>query len=210
LKAGCILITTFGFDDKKIQSAMRMLAYDKLVLVTGKDSIEKESYKRLHEVESSGSNEMETVVVDVFDFMDCLKGIEDVIDKYTKRGSKVIVNFSGGTKVLSDAALLASFQKGIKSYHCEDVLIELPVIKNLPIQERLTDMQRKVLKKIKGDIERREFEQMLVEEGNPLSSVQKAIRELKKMELLDVTVKNGEMYLSGNEAQRYLAESLPD
>jgi hypothetical protein len=208
LKTGRILITTFGFDDKKIQSAMRMLAYDKLVLVTGEDSLKKESYKRLQEIESGDPDGMETVVADVFDFMDCLKKVEEAIEKYSRRGVDVIVNFSGGTKVLSDAALLASFQKGVKAYHCDDELIELPSVKGMSIENRLTEMQMEVILKIEGKMERREFEQSLVEEGNALSSVQKAVRELKKMELLEVTLENGNIYLSGNESQRYYRDNL--
>jgi hypothetical protein len=208
LKTGRILITTFGFDDKKIQSAMRMLAYDKLVLVTGKDSVKKDSYRRLQEIESGDPGGMETVVADVFDFMDCLKKVEEAIDKYSGKGVEVIVNFSGGTKVLSDAALLASFQKGVKAYLCDDELIELPSIKGMSIGKRLTEMQIKVILRIDGKMERKEFEQMLVEEGNALSSVQKAIRELKKMELLDVTLEDGNIYLSGNESQRYYRDNL--
>jgi hypothetical protein len=208
LKTGRVLITTFGFDDKKIQSAMRMLAYDKLVLVTGEDSLKKDSYKRLQEIESGDLDAMETVVADVFDFTDCLKKVEGAIDRYSKKGVDVIVNFSGGTKVLSDAALLASFQKGVKAYHCDDELIELPTIKDLSIEKRLSEMQMKVILKIDGKIERKELEQMLVEEGNPLSSVQKAVRELKKMELLEVALEDGNIYLSGNESQRYYRDNL--
>lgn len=208
MTVGRILITTFGFDDRKIQSAMRMLAYDRLVVVTGEDSLKKDSYERLKEIESGGPEEMETVVADVFDFMDCLEKIEEAIEKYSKTGAEVIVNFSGGTKVLSDAALLASFQKGVKVYHCDDEVIELPTVKGLSTSERLTKMQRKVLMSIEGKVENKEFEQKLVDEGNALSSVQKAIRELKKMELLDVTLENKSIYLSGNESQRYYKDNL--
>ena len=69
-------------------------------------------------------------------------------------------------------------------------------------------MQTNVILKIDGKIERKEFEQMLVRDGNAIFSVQKAIRELKKMELLDVTVEDGYIYLSGNESQRYYRDNL--
>jgi hypothetical protein len=208
LNPGRILITTFGFDDKKVQSAMRMLAYDRLVVVTGEDSIKKDSYKRLQELESSGPVGMDTVVADVFDFMDCLEKTVETIDKYKRTGTDVIVNFSGGTKVLSDAALLASFQKGVKAYHCDDEIVELPTIEGLTAKERLTRMQRKVILRLKGKVERKEFEQKLVDEGHPISSVQKAIRELKQMEFLDVTVEDGNIYLSGNDTQRYHRDNI--
>ncbi len=189
---------------------MRMLAYDRLILVTGKDSLVKESYRRLQEIETGGPNEMETVVVDVFDFMDCLKGVERAIDRFDRVGTEVIVNFSGGTKVLSDAALLASFQKGVSSCHCEEELIQMPVVKDLAVEERFTEMQRKVLVRVNGKVENKELEQALVDDGNPLSSVQKAIRELKNMELLDVTLENKKIFVSGNESQLYFKGLLMD
>lgn len=203
-----VLITTFGFDDKKIRSAMRMLAYDRLVVVTGKDSVKKESFKRLEELESGGSKVMDTVITDVFDFMDCLGKTVYTINKYLATGADVMVNISGGTKVLSDAALMASFQLGVKAYHCDDEIIELPTIKGLSTREMLTKMQRTVIMRLNGKVERKEFEQRLTEEGNATSSVQKAIRELKNMELLEVTLEDGNIYLSGNETQRYHRDNL--
>ena len=78
----------------------------------------------------------------------------------------------------------------------------------LSAREMLTEMERKVILKMEGKVERKEFEQMLVEDGHAISSVQKAIRELKKMEFLDVTVEDGNIYLSGNDIQRYHKENL--
>ncbi len=111
-----VLLTTFGFDEGKIIATMRMLAYDKLVVITGQDSLQKKGYNRLLEIESSAPNSMETIVVDVFDFMDCFWKVDETIAKYDLPGNEVILNISGGTKVLSDAALLAGFQNGIKNF----------------------------------------------------------------------------------------------
>lgn len=205
-----ILITTFGFDEDKILSAMRMLAYDKLVLVTGKDSLEKDGYKRIVEIESGGKNGIETILVNVFSFMVCLKKIEETIDKYTKKGYEVLLNVSGGTKVLSDAAMFAAFQKGIKSFHCEEECIELPVILGLGMKERLSEMQIDVLNRIEGKVENKDFENMLVGEGHSLASVQKAIRELKSAGILGIDLDRKKILLFVNESHRYLQDRLAE
>jgi len=205
-----VLITTFGFDEGKILSAMRMLAYDKLVLVTGKDSLEKEGYKHLQEIESRSPNGMETVVVNVFSFTECLKRIEEVIEKYSRKGNEVLLNVSGGTKVLSDAALFAGFQKGIRSYHCEEECLELPIIVGLDLKERLSEMQIEVLKKLDEEVERKSFEKTLVEEGHSLFSVQEAIRKLRTLEILGVEVKKGGIYISINESHRYFQDIMAE
>lgn len=205
-----ILITTFGFDEDKILSAMRMLAYDKLVLVTGKDSLEKDGYKRIVEIESGGKNGIETILVNVFSFMVCLKKIEETIDKYTKKGNEVLLNVSGGTKVLSDAAMFAAFQKGIKSFHCEEECIELPVILGLGMKERLSEMQIDVLNRIEDKVENKDFENMLVGEGHSLASVQKAIRELKSAGILGIDLDRKKILLFVNESHRYLQDRLAE
>lgn len=187
-----------------------MLAYDKLVLVTGKDSLEKEGYKRLQEIESGSPNGMETVIVDVFSFTECLKRIEEVIEKYSGKGNEVLLNVSGGTKVLSDAALFAGFQKGVRSYHCEDECLELPIIVGLGVKERLSELQIEVLRRLDKEVERKSFEKTLVDEGHSLFSVQEAIRKLRTLEILDVEVKKGGMYISINESHRYFKDLLAE
>ncbi len=189
---------------------MRMLAYDKLVLVTGKDSLEKEGYKRLQEIESGSPNGMENVIVDVFSFTECLKRIEEVIEKYSGKGNEVLLNVSGGTKVLSDAALFAGFQKGVRSYHCEDECLELPIIVGLGVKERLSELQIEVLRRLDKEVERKSFEKTLVDEGHSLFSVQEAIRKLRTLEILDVEVKKGGLYISINESHRYFKDLLAE
>ncbi len=205
-----MLITTFGFDEKKVLSAMRMLVYDKLVLITGEDSLEKDSYKHLVDIDPSSIDGMETVTVNVFSFTECLDKIEKVIDKYVAKKWDVILNVSGGTKVLSPAALLAAFHKGVRAYHCEEECIELPVILNASTEKILGEKHIGVLKKIKGEVERKELEEMLVEEGNTLSWVQSVIRKLNNLGILETRVEDEKLYLSVKESQRYFQDLFVD
>ncbi len=205
-----MLITTFGFDEKKVLSAMRMLVYDKLVLVTGEDSLEKDGYKHLMDIDPGGVDGMQTVIVNVFDFTECLDRIKDMITEYRAKGWKVILNVSGGTKVLSPAALLAAFHEGVRAYHCEEECTELPVILNASTEKILGEEQIEVLKRIEGVVEREELEEMLVEEGHTLSRVQAAIRRLNDLGVLETKVEKEKLYLSVKESQRYFQDLFVD
>lgn len=203
-----VLLTTFGFDERKIIAMMRMLAYDKLIVLTGRDSLRKKGYKCLSEIESVSPYDMETVVVDVFDFMDCLRKVNEVISMYNVQKNEVTLNISGGTKVLSDAALLAGFQNGVRTVHCEETPIELPVIRGFKVREMFTPMQKKVLLAINGPIENEKLEEKLTDEGNPLASVRKAIRELKRLDILGVNVVEKRILLFLKESQEYFRDAL--
>ncbi len=187
---------------------MRMLAYDKLVVITGQDSLQKKGYNRLLEIESSAPNSMETIVVDVFDFMDCFRKVDETIAKYDLPGNEVILNISGGTKVLSDAALLAGFQNGIKTFHCEEDLIELPVIIGFSVTERFTPLQRGLLREMSAPVEVKKLEAKLTKKGYPLSSVQRAVRELKKLDILGVDLSKKGIHLYLKESHQYFREAL--
>ncbi|MFQ5883656.1 MAG: DUF6293 family protein [Thermoplasmata archaeon] len=203
-----VLLTTFGFDEGKIIATMRMLAYDKLVVITGQDSLQKKGYNRLLEIESGAPNSMETIVVDVFDFMDCFRKVDETIAKYDLPGNEVILNISGGTKVLSDAALLAGFQNGIRTFHCEEDLIELPVIIGFSVTERFTPMQRRLLREMSSPVEVKKLEAKLSKKGYPLSSVQRAVRELKKLDILGVDLSKKGIRLYLKESHQYFREAL--
>lgn len=203
-----VLLTTFGFDEGKIIAMMRMLAYDKLVVITGKESLQKKGYKRLLDIESHSPHSMETITVDVFDFMDCFRKVDETIVRYNVPPNEVILNISGGTKVLSDAALFAGFQNGIRTFHCEEEPIEMPVILEFKIKERFTPVQREVLKAIDGPVENKRLEARLTRAGFPLSSVRKAVRELKKLNILGVEVAKNKISLFLRESQEYFRDAL--
>jgi hypothetical protein len=208
LKRKRVLITTFGFDEGKILSAMRMLAYDKLVLITGEDALEKDGYKRLQEIESQSPDGMETVTVDVFNFRDCLEKIRKVIRAYKDKPWDVMLNVSGGTKVLSDAALFAGFEEGVKSFHCEEDCIELPVILDLELRDRLSEMEIEVLMRIERRTDNKDLEDSFTKEGRSLSVVQKAVRRLRDKGLLGVDFKDGGISLFIEESHIGFKELL--
>ncbi|MBU4503035.1 MAG: hypothetical protein KKA79_10655 [Nanoarchaeota archaeon] len=144
-----ILITTFGRDEAKLNVARRDIGYEKLVIIT--DAPELDAFKKIREMESITGTEVELIKVDSYDFMGCFNKIGETIEKY--KNHDVRFNTSGGPKILSAAALLMCFNKGIPAYHSEEKTYKLPVIKGVSFEEKINRDERKILKNIKKECE---------------------------------------------------------
>src|SRR5437870_12542368 len=100
------LIATIGFDERHVLPSLRLLPYDRLVLVGGRDSFRSAGFRRLRALEP----DLEAVREDAFDLGGCLESIETGM-----RGARATaaVRFSadGGTKILTSTALSALFNE---------------------------------------------------------------------------------------------------
>src|SRR5438132_12998689 len=63
------LIATIGFDERHILPSLRLLPYDRLVVVGGRTSFRSVGFRRLRALEPN----LEAARVDVFDLGDCLQ-----------------------------------------------------------------------------------------------------------------------------------------
>ena len=193
------LICTYGYRQDKIVKAIRTIDHDELVLVTGKENTARSEYSRIMELARKFDTPVETIIVDIFDFMSCFTRIDEIVRKRQAARQSVVINISGGLWLLSDAALMAALNNGCESYYVDDVVkkmpLMLPVLK-VSIGERLTSEQKLTLLELR--------------EGMPVpasSSQEKgpeprlrALRELKGMGMLWVDVSSGEprVYLTPN------------
>jgi hypothetical protein len=184
------LICTYGYRDDKIIKAMRTIAHDELVLVTGKDNTQRPEYDKIIGLAKKFSTPFETVVVDIFDFMSCFVCIDKIVRKRQSEDQAVVINISGGLSLLSDAAVMAAFNNGCEAYYVDEVVRKMPVM--LPIlkvrfEERLTAEQKDALLELK--------------EGMPVPRVRqsdkgsdrqlRALQELKGMGMLAVDDSSG-------------------
>ena len=127
------LVATFGFDERRVLPALRLLAYDSLVLVTGREATRTPGYARLKDLEPG----MRTVTLDPFDLLACVGTIARVFEEVRESGSVPRVSLSGGTKILSAAALLAAFQEGVEAWYCDadGEPVRLPVLRGIRFSE---------------------------------------------------------------------------
>lgn len=140
------LVATFGFDERRVLPALRLLAYDELVLLTGRDSTRADGYARLKALEPS----LRTVLVDPFDLGDCLDRTVSTLRDLANAGRAVRLSVTGGTKILSAAALLAAFQEGVEAWFCDPEPVRLPVLRGVRIVESVSPAARDLAEALRG------------------------------------------------------------
>ena len=185
------LICTYGYRQDKIIKAMGTIEHDELVLVTGMENTQRSEYAKILELAKRFNVPVETVIVDIFDFMSCFSSIDCVVRKRQAAKQTVAINISGGLWLLSDAAMMAALNNGCESYYVDDVIRKMPVmlpVLKVNIGERLTAEQKGTLLELK--------------EGTPVSVSRspgdaseprlRALRELKNMGILSVDLSSGE------------------
>jgi len=194
-----VLICTYGYRQDKIVKAMRTIEHDELVLVTGKENTMRPEYARILELAGKFCTPVETVIVDIFDFMSCFNGIDELVRARKAVNQTAVINISGGLWLLSDAALMAALNNGCEAYYVDEIVRKMPLILpvlNVSIGERLTAEQKGTL--------------LELNDGMPVPTSRsdekateprlRALRELKGMGILSVDHTSGEprVYLTPN------------
>lgn len=195
-----ILVSTFGKGDAhKVMLAMRALPYDRLVLIGDRSAEGCNDHDRIRRMEEMAGHAVEFVSVEDTGFMELVDEIANVLtrcaqDRRPGHENDVVLNISGGSKLLGDAALLAAFRLGIECYHCDHSVIKMPVVKGATAKDRFTPAQVELVVSIAED----EISLAgLAERMKPASrqAVERVVRELRKQGLLEATVRNGEVLL---------------
>ncbi|MFQ6106137.1 MAG: DUF6293 family protein [Thermoplasmata archaeon] len=203
-----ILISTYGFDERKVIAAMSWLSYDKLVLVAGSDVLETQSYLGLKRIEGYGPNRMDTIVVDVHDFRDCLNKVNAAIRKWNVEGNQVMLNISGGTVILADAALLAGFHNGIETYHVDDKVTKLPVIRGMRVSDMFTEHQAQLLRALEADDTIQGLAEKLHDTGMDERAIRREILALSSSGVIRQRLEKGQIRLDFNEGQEWFKRFL--
>src|SRR3989442_14929298 len=120
------LIATMGFDERHVLPSLRLLPYDRLVLVAGGETIRSAGFRQIRALEPA----LRSVRVDPFDLMSALESIRGMIRLAATDGS-VRISASGGTKILTNAAILAAFQEGVEAWYCDPYPVRLPVLQGV-------------------------------------------------------------------------------
>jgi hypothetical protein len=185
------LICTYGYRQDKIVKAMRTIEHDELVLVTGKANTERAEYANIMELAANLGTPVETVLVDIFDFMSCFSRIEGIVREKQAAKHSVAINISGGLWLLSDAALMAALNNGCESYYVDDIIKKMPVllpVLKVNIGERLTAEQKGTLLGLIDGMP-------VLTSRSPENASEprlRGLRELKGMVMLRVDTSSGE------------------
>ncbi len=192
-----VLVSTFGPEDAdRVLQAMRQLPYDKLVLAGDDRVLESDAFTRINDLEEMAGHTIDFETVDQDDFMALVDGVSEILSSYGDRGkNQVVLNISGGSKLLGDAALLAAFRVGVETFHIDDRITKLPILRGATARDRFTPSQVRLIEMIGeqnpalGD---------LITGMGPSSrqSAERVVRELRKQGMLISEVRDGKVHLS--------------
>ncbi len=213
-----ILVSTFGGDDEeKVLSAMRSLPYERLVLIGGPEARNSAGFRELRRLEDMSGHEIEFVEVEICHFMDAVEDISTLLaewsrDTRTGRANQVMLNISGGSKLLCDAALFSAFRLGIETYHCDKAPTRLPVLRGATTVDRFSAHQVRFMRTLTDGAKSLDA---LVEALAPANrqSIDRTLRQLRKQGLLSTGFDTGRILISlskeGEEVVRALGHSAP-
>lgn len=88
--------------------------------------------------------------VDAFDLVDCASAMQEEVRKADN--DNILFNVTGGTKVLTAAAILTCILEGVRAIYVHDDTgdeVRLPLL-TAPYENLLTDAQRQVLQHVAG------------------------------------------------------------
>ncbi|HWM53375.1 MAG TPA: DUF6293 family protein [Thermoplasmata archaeon] len=141
------LIATMGFDERHVLPSLRLMPYDRLVLVAGRETFQSPGFRRLKVLEPG----LRTVRVDPFDLMGALESIRETIRRAAGDGP-VRISASGGTKILTNAAILAAFQEGVEAWYCDPDPVRLPVLRGVSLAAAFSPAEGAIALALHGPI----------------------------------------------------------
>ena len=184
------LIATIGFDDKHVLPSLRQLPYDRLLLVGGRDSFRSPAFRRLRSFEPS----LQGVRVNPFDFGNCLRAIENVVEREREKGP-VRISATGGTKILTTAAILAAFHEGVEAWYCDPDPIRLPVLRGVRIAADFSPAETFIAQRLRRSIPTTNLIPRMMSAGFARRTILTAVRSLATKGLLESEIESGHAVL---------------
>src|SRR3989442_8667631 len=128
-----------GFDERHVLPAVRLMPYDRLIVVASRTRFRSAGFQRLKTLEP----DVCAVGVRPFDLGASLASMREMIGRASRDGP-VRISASGGPKTLTNAAILAAFQEGIEAWYCDPDPVRLPVLRGVRLEEAFSPAERVV------------------------------------------------------------------
>jgi hypothetical protein len=162
-----------GYDERHVLPSLRLLPYDRLVLVAGRETVRSAGFRRLRALEPA----LRIVRVDPFDLMGALESIRGTIRSAATDGS-VRISASGGTKILTNAAILAAFQEGVEAWYCDPDPVRLPVLQGVRLDAAFSPAERAIAGALRGPITHDRLVSAIADQGFARRTVLGALQSL--------------------------------
>ncbi len=184
------LLATLGFDLRHVLPALRLMPYDRLVIVAGRDTFRSSGFRWLKDLEPS----LRTVAVAPFDLAACIAAIRHAILENAREGP-VRISVGGGTKILTSAAILAAFQEGIESWYCDPNPIRLPVLRGVRLMESFTPSERTLVRFLRGPMRLDRLVEIVGRRGISRRTALASAQSLASKGLVELEVRTGHAFV---------------
>lgn len=184
------LIATMGFDERHVLPSLRLMAYDRLVIVAGRDTFRSRGFRRLGGLEP----DLRAVRVDPFDLEASLSSIRETI-RWASRDGPVRISASGGPKLLTNAAILAAFQEGIEGWYCDPEPVRLPVLRGVRLEDAFSPAERAVAHLLRQPLPYDRLVTAVSGQGFARRTARAAVRSLAAKGLLDLASEEGGVWV---------------
>ena len=170
-----------GFDERHVLPSLRLMPYDRLILVAGRETFRSAGFRRLKALEP----ELRTVRVDPFDLTDALESIRETVRRAAAEGP-VRISASGGTKILTNAAILAAFQEGVETWYCDPEPVRLPVLCGVRIGAAFSAAERAIARALHSPIRHDRLVAVIRDQGFARRTVLGAVHSLAAKGLIEL------------------------
>lgn len=184
------LIATMGFDERHVLPALRLLPYDRLVLVAGRDTFRSPGFRRLRFLEP----DLQAVRVNAFHFRNCLESIQESV-RLALRNGPVRISATGGTKILTMAAVLVAFQEGVDVWYCDPNPVRLPVLRGVRLAAAFSGAEGSAIRLLRRAMPLELLVPTVIEYGFARRTVLASIHSLASKGLVKITTRDGRAIL---------------
>jgi hypothetical protein len=137
VKRKTLLLTTFGGRVSEVVIGLRSLPHDRLVVITVKGEVAREEHQRLLSLLDRFKVQYQVLEVDKLDITGSAVLIEEMVRRYKGKEWQVLIDIIGGSKLLSDASVMAAVATGSEVCCFEGEARRIPLLEGLGIKELL-------------------------------------------------------------------------
>lgn len=137
VKRRTLLLTTFGGRVSEVVTGLRSLPHDRLVVITDKGEVKREEHQKLLALLDRLKVQYQVLEVDHLDLTGSAVSIEEMVRRYKGKEWQVLIDITGGSKLLSDASVMAAVATGSEVCCFEGEPRRIPLLEGMGIRELL-------------------------------------------------------------------------
>ncbi len=147
--------------------------------------------------------------MDPFDLEDCLEAIELWVRRVRALGL-VRISATGGTKILTMAAILAAFHEGVEAWYCDPDPVRLPVLRGVGLSQSFLPAEQAVMQLVRGNTSLDRLLKSVIDRSFARRTVLGAVRSLAAKGLVEQVIESGHTFFRPTPRFSLLRHHFPE